>query len=86
MNPEDGATKIVVFLGTVLTLVLIIGSMMYLIEGEERGFTVSRRVSTGPVRCRCTILHVLCVAIVRGVDEVSRYADNTSVYGAPWST
>ncbi len=31
--------KIVVFLGTVLTLVLIIGAMMYLIEGEERGFT-----------------------------------------------
>lgn len=31
--------KIVVFLGTVLTMVLIIGSMMYLIEGEERGFT-----------------------------------------------
>jgi len=33
------STKIVVFLGTVLTLVLIIGSIMYLIEGEERGFT-----------------------------------------------
>ncbi len=32
-------TKIVVFLGTVLTLVLIIGAIMYLIEGEERGFT-----------------------------------------------
>ena len=32
-------TKIVVFLGTVLTLVLIIGALMYLIEGEERGFT-----------------------------------------------
>ncbi len=31
--------KIVVFLGTVLTLVLIVGSMMYLIEGEEHGFT-----------------------------------------------
>ena len=31
--------KIVVFLGTVLTLVLIIGALMYLIEGEERGFT-----------------------------------------------
>ena len=31
--------KIVVFLGTVLTLVLIIGASMYLIEGEERGFT-----------------------------------------------
>lgn len=31
--------KIVVFLGTVLTLVLIVGAMMYLIEGEESGFT-----------------------------------------------
>ncbi len=31
--------KIVVFLGTVLTLVLIVGSLMYLIEGEEHGFT-----------------------------------------------
>lgn len=31
--------KIVVFLGTVLTLVLIIGSLMYLIEGEQNGFT-----------------------------------------------
>jgi voltage-gated potassium channel len=30
--------KIVVFLGTVLTLVLIIGAMMYLIEGAENGF------------------------------------------------
>ena len=33
------ARKIVVFLGTVLTLVLIIGAVMYLVEGEERGFT-----------------------------------------------
>ena len=31
--------KIVIFLGTVLTLVLIIGSLMYLIEGEASGFT-----------------------------------------------
>jgi voltage-gated potassium channel len=31
--------KIVVFLGTVLTLVLIVGSLMYLIEGEASGFT-----------------------------------------------
>ncbi len=31
--------KIIVFLGTVLTLVLIIGAMMYLVEGEEAGFT-----------------------------------------------
>ncbi|NIW35225.1 MAG: ion transporter [Gemmatimonadetes bacterium] len=31
--------KIVVFLGTVLTLVLIIGALMYLIEGETSGFT-----------------------------------------------
>jgi voltage-gated potassium channel len=31
--------KIAVFLGTVLTLVLIVGSAMYLIEGPESGFT-----------------------------------------------
>ncbi len=31
--------KIFVFLGTVITLVIILGSMMYLIEGEENGFT-----------------------------------------------
>jgi voltage-gated potassium channel len=30
--------KILVFLGTVLVLVLILGSMMYLIEGESSGF------------------------------------------------
>jgi len=33
------ARKIIVFLGTVLTLVLIIGALMYLIEGERYGFT-----------------------------------------------
>jgi voltage-gated potassium channel len=31
--------KIIVFLGAVLALVLIIGSLMYLIEGEANGFT-----------------------------------------------
>ena len=31
--------KIIVFLGTICTLVLIIGALMYLIEGEENGFT-----------------------------------------------
>ncbi len=31
--------KIIVFVGAVLTLVLVIGSSMYLIEGEEHGFT-----------------------------------------------
>jgi voltage-gated potassium channel len=31
--------KIIVFLFTVLTLVIILGSMMYLIEGTENGFT-----------------------------------------------
>jgi len=31
--------KIMVFLGVVLTVVLIVGSGMYLIEGEEHGFT-----------------------------------------------
>ena len=33
------ARKIVVFLGTVLTLILIVGALMYLIEGEASGFT-----------------------------------------------
>ena len=33
------ATKIVVFVGVVLTLVVIIGSVMYLVEGPEHGFT-----------------------------------------------
>ena len=31
--------KIMVFVGAVATLVLIIGSVMYLVEGEENGFT-----------------------------------------------
>lgn len=31
--------KIIIFLGVVLTLVLIIGALMYLIEGEESGYT-----------------------------------------------
>jgi len=31
--------KITVFLGSVLTLVLLIGTVMYLVEGETRGFT-----------------------------------------------
>ena len=31
--------KIIVFLGTVLMLVTIMGTVMYLIEGEEHGFT-----------------------------------------------
>ena len=31
--------KIIVFLGVVVTLVLIIGAVMYLVEGEENGFT-----------------------------------------------
>ena len=31
--------KIVVFFGAVLTLVLIMGSILYLLEGEENGFT-----------------------------------------------
>jgi voltage-gated potassium channel len=31
--------KIIVFFGAVLTMVLILGSLLYLIEGEENGFT-----------------------------------------------
>jgi len=33
------ASKIAVFLGTVLLLVVIIGSLMYVVEGREHGFT-----------------------------------------------
>jgi voltage-gated potassium channel len=33
------ARKITVFVGTVLTVVVIVGSTMYLIEGEANGFT-----------------------------------------------
>ena len=32
-------SKIIVFLGSVLTLVLLIGTLMYLVEGESHGFT-----------------------------------------------
>lgn len=32
-------TKILVFLGVVITLVVVIGSLMYVIEGAENGFT-----------------------------------------------
>lgn len=31
--------KIIVFLGTVLTIVLIVSALMYLVEGKEHGFT-----------------------------------------------
>ncbi len=33
------ARKIIVFLGAVITVVLIVGALMYFIEGEESGFT-----------------------------------------------
>ena len=36
---RGSARKIIVFLGAVLTIVIIVGSMMYLIEGEANGFT-----------------------------------------------
>ncbi|WP_230375400.1 ion transporter [Methanolobus vulcani] len=36
---KASSRKITVFLFTVLTLVVILGSLMYLIEGEENGFT-----------------------------------------------
>ncbi len=36
---QASSRRITVFLGTVLILVLIVGSLMYLIEGEEHGFT-----------------------------------------------
>jgi voltage-gated potassium channel len=36
---RGSARKIIVFLGAVLTIVVIVGAMMYLIEGEANGFT-----------------------------------------------
>ena len=36
---KHSAPKIIVFLGTVLSLALIMGTMIYLVEGEENGFT-----------------------------------------------
>ena len=36
---QASGRKIIVFLGTVLTLVVIIGAVMYLVEGEPGGFT-----------------------------------------------
>jgi voltage-gated potassium channel len=36
---RSSTRKILIFLGTVLTIQLIVGSLMYLIEGEESGFT-----------------------------------------------
>jgi len=36
---KASSRKIIVFLGAVLTIVMIIGSVMYLIEGEASGFT-----------------------------------------------
>lgn len=36
---KQSAAKIIVFIGVVITLVFIVGSLMYLIEGPENGFT-----------------------------------------------
>jgi voltage-gated potassium channel len=36
---KASARKIIVFIGAVLTIVIIVGAMMYLIEGEANGFT-----------------------------------------------
>lgn len=36
---RQSAAKITVFIGTVVTLIFIVGSLMYLIEGPENGFT-----------------------------------------------
>lgn len=36
---RESAAKIIVFIGVVVTLVFIVGSLMYLIEGPENGFT-----------------------------------------------
>lgn len=39
MALRQSVAKITVFIGTVVTLIFIVGSMMYLIEGPENGFT-----------------------------------------------
>ena len=36
---RSSARKIIIFIGTLIILVVIIGTAMYLIEGEENGFT-----------------------------------------------
>ena len=36
---QESAAKIIVFIGVVVTLVFIVGALMYLIEGPENGFT-----------------------------------------------
>jgi voltage-gated potassium channel len=36
---HQSAAKIIVFLGVVITMVFIVGALMYLIEGPENGFT-----------------------------------------------
>ncbi len=36
---RDSARKIIIFLGGVMILIIIMGSLMYLIEGAENGFT-----------------------------------------------
>lgn len=36
---RSSSRKIIIFLGFILTMVVIVGSMMYLIEGEQHGFT-----------------------------------------------
>jgi len=36
---RSGSRKVLVFLGTILVLVSILGSMMYIVEGERNGFT-----------------------------------------------
>jgi len=40
--------KIIVFLGAVMTAVLIVGALMYLIEGEKSGSPVFRKACIGP--------------------------------------
>jgi voltage-gated potassium channel len=36
---RSGSRKVLVFLGTIIVLIAILGSAMYIIEGEENGFT-----------------------------------------------
>jgi voltage-gated potassium channel len=36
---RSSVRKVIIFAGTVLTLVVILGTLMYLIEGEQNGFT-----------------------------------------------
>ena len=55
--------KIIVFFGVVLTLVLILGSLLYLIEGEENGFS---SIPSGSAGCSHSSSSFFSSASLRG--------------------